>query len=195
MAAQLTPEQQRLAEQLANSMDWHSLAASVASGRSGEPEHPLAQQTLSIEESVTKKSNSARNSARQVRVYQFDYHHAIARVVVVSLTKNAVVSETLIPSPHLPLNEVESAAALNWLGDDAQALARLRAEQIRRGQTPFTNLSELSVKASIYVPIDKQHECALERCALLSLIDDGNTVFAIEPLINLQRRTVGWLLP
>jgi hypothetical protein len=58
---------------------------------------------------------------------------------------------------------------------------------------PFQSLDELEVKASIFEPLNKQHACARERCALLSLFDRTRTVFATEPVIYLSSQRVGLL--
>jgi len=164
----------------------------VDSGRAanlGPDPHPLGRQTISIEPSVGKN----KDRLGDVRVYQFDYELGLARVVTVSLKTDSIVNNQAIQSVHLPLNSTESEAALTLLGTYPDAIAQLQADQIRRGDAPVQSLSELSVKASVYTPMDTAHECTVERCALLSLFDHRNTVFALEPIINLQRGTLAWL--
>lgn len=188
-AAPLTHEQLAKAQQMAEAEPWQLNAFATNTPRTDNPKHPLAQQTLVIEPHVTK----GQVSNDRVRVYQFNYHTASARVVTLSLFSDVIETTTPIPSVHLPLNAVEIQAAIDWLAKSSEALEQLRNDQIRRGLTPLATLSELSVKASIYAPIDKTDPCATERCALLSLFDNRNTVFALEPVINLQRGTQSWL--
>ncbi len=193
-AAPLSSDQLAKAQQMAEALPWFVTPSSADTARTdtpgtGNPKHPLAQQTLAIEPHVTKGFVSS----DRVRVYQFDYHTASARVVTLSLVTEAIENSTPIPSVHLPLNAQEIQAAIDALAQSSDALEQLRNDQIRRGLTPLTTLAELSVKASIYVPIDKTDTCFDERCALLSLFDNRNTVFALEPVINLQRGTQGWL--
>ncbi len=112
---------------------------------------------------------------------------------MVSLSDNTVLNEQPIRSVHLPLNGIENDAALAVLTANADAVSLLRADQTRRGRAPFQHMNELSVKASIYKPLKTSHPCANERCALLSLFDQTNTVFSAEPIVNLQRSSVSWL--
>ena len=165
-----------------------SQSGRTAAQNAAKPTHQLAEQTVSVEPDIGKGGAGD----KQVRVYQFNYQTASARLVVV-LNTESVISESAIDSVHLPLNDRESRAALTLLAQNSEALALLRADQIRRGQKPFADLFELSVKASIFAPIDTGHPCAVYRCALLSLFDKRNTVFAMEPFVNLQLNTLGWL--
>ncbi len=200
LAAPLSEHERLQAGALASALQWQSTqsvsqAASqaispVAPRLAGRP-HPLAQQTLSIERNPSKHTVDD----TQVRVYQFDYNRASSRLVTVSLADERVLSVLPIQSVHLPLNMIESETALQWLATDHDAIERLRADQIRRGQPAFDQLSELSMKASIFVPTNAEHACAVERCALLSVIDKENTVFSMAPVINLQQGTVSWLFP
>lgn len=180
----LTISEQTAAERIALQQPWRKPHSA-----STNPHHALTQQTLSVEPDVRKH----KGHAKQVWVYQFNYHTASARMLVVSLTTHTVIRESAIKSPHLPLNKHESNAALTTLAANTEAMELLRADQIRRGQKPFNKLNELSVKSSVFAPIDVEHPCAVQRCALLSLFDQGNTVFAMEPVINLQHGTLGWL--
>lgn len=188
-AAPLTTEQLAKAQQMAEAEPWQLNAFATTTPRTDNAKHPLAQQTLVIEPDVTK----GQVSSDRVRVYQFNYHTASARVVTLSLFNDEIETTTPIPSVHLPLNAAEIQAAIEWLANSPEALEQLRNDQIRRGLTPLVHLSELSVKASIYSPIDKADTCATERCALLSLFDNRNTVFALEPVINLQSGSQSWL--
>ena len=151
--------------------------------------HSLGIQTISIEEDVIKNNDSH----QQVRVYQYSYPNFSARLLVVSLANNRVVKQSLIESVHLPLTQDEHEFALTVLSADSDAITLLKADQQRRGHTPFNNINELSVKASIYKPLDKHHSCTHNRCALLSLFDTTNTVFAAEPIVNLQHGALLWL--
>jgi len=191
----ISPQDVQIAEQLANSTRWpnpvnRSISASGAGNHTAilSP-HPLGRQTLSVEWNVTKHSQIE----RVARVYQFDYDLVSTRLLIVSLDHQSVLEETLIDSVHLPLNEQEIAAALNWLAGSADAVQSLRDDQIRRGRPAFGELNELSVKAIIFAPNNTSEPCAYERCALLSLFDESNTVFAMEPVVNLERGTVSWL--
>lgn len=189
VAAPLTIEQQIQAEQLANAAAWQRPEESETPNGKLTQVHPLGLQTLSIEPDVTKNGNAR----SRVRVYQFSYALSAARLVIVSLDKNEIIKETPVLSAHLPLNSVENQAALTVLSTDPEAITVLQAEQQRRGFQPFSRFSELSVKASIFKPIDATHPCANQRCALLSLFDKSNTVFAMEPIVNLQSGALSWL--
>ena len=185
----LSEAKQRIALRIAHQQPWPEPHITRATNVPMYPSHALSQQTISVEPYVRKHPGRD----QQARVYQFNYHTASARMLVISLTQESVVRESPIHSVHLPLNEEESAAALTTLAKNTEAMDLLRNDQIRRDQKPFTDLNELSVKSSIYSPIDVTHPCATQRCALLSLFDQGNTVFAMEPIINLQMGTLGWL--
>ena len=188
LANPLTQAERHIAERLAQQQPWPDSPAHEHSGNNNSP-HALAQQTLSVEPNVGKRNDHE----DQIRIYQFNYQTEMARMLVVSLNTETVVRESVIDSVHLPLNERESQAALSTLAQSVEAVALLRADQQRRGLKPFSDLSELSVKASIFAPIEPEHICTKNRCALLSLFDHNNTVFAMEPFINLQEASIGWL--
>lgn len=144
--------------------------------------HPLGLQTLSVEIQEHKHNVSD----RRVRVYQFNYDDPGTRMLVVDVLESRLVSEHSIASVHLPLNASEVRFASTLLSQRADIVEQMKAEQRQRGRSVFTSLDELDVKASIFEPIDMDHPCAVQRCALLSLFDDTRTVFSIEPVINLQ---------
>jgi hypothetical protein len=104
-----------------------------------------------------------------------------------------VIEQHRIDSVHLPLNDNEAAFAMALLEDDMSLFNQLQAERLHRGLSPLKSISELDVKASIYEPLNVNHRCAKERCALLSLFDNTRTVFAVEPVIFLNSGTVGTL--
>jgi len=185
----LTSAERDIAASIALQQPWTKPRLTNSSHRAVSKPHALSQQIVSVEKNVAKNAGND----HQARVYQFNYQTASARMLVVSLTTKSVIREAMIDSVHLPLNATESRAALASLAADPTAIELLRSEQIRRGQKPFSTLSELSVKSSIFSPIDPSHPCAFERCALLSLFDQRNTVFAVEPFVNLQLGTLGWL--
>jgi len=193
-AGPLSAEQQNRALSLASEIAWpvgdlESSEDSETSANEIGVLHSLGIQTISIEEDVIKNNDSH----QQVRVYQYSYPNFSARLLLVSLANNKVVKQSLIESVHLPLTQDEHEFALTVLSADTDAITLLKADQQRRGHTPFTNINELSVKASIYKPLNKHHSCTHNRCALLSLFDTTNTVFAAEPIVNLQHGAVIWL--
>lgn len=174
IAASLTHEQIVQSRVLADHMPWPS-ATLIAT-------HPLGLQTLSIEKQEQKHSTTT----RRVNVYQYHYNYRSARLVSVDLRDGVISHQTMINSVHLPLNQTEIDFAISLVAYNASLLKTLRAEQERRGQTPFANLDELDIKASIFEPLDSQHPCASERCALLSLFDQTRTVFSVEPVVLLN---------
>lgn len=189
VATPLNPQQQQNALELISDLSWPADEARAPQVIGPSQTHPLGLQTVSIEREVIKNSTQA----DQVRVYQFNYATDSARVVSVSLTEQAVIKQALIKSVHLPLTSAEQAHAIELLSANSDAITLLQADQQRRGRTPFSNINELSVKSSIYKPLNKTHRCAEERCALLSLFDSSNTVFAAEPIVNLSHGAIVWL--
>lgn len=175
LAAGLTDTQRQTASALAEAIAWPAPVARTA-------QHPLGLQTLSVE--IQEQKN--RQADARVRVYQYHYDYRTTRVLVFDLLHSELMEEKLINSVHLPLNEQEIRFASTLLSQRANVVERLRDEQRRRGQTAFSALSELDVKASIFEPLDSSHPCASQRCALLSLFDDTRTVFSVEPIVNLQ---------
>lgn len=187
LAASLNQAQLQQALQLTNSTVW--VAAVKAESRAAHIEgaevalpHPLGAQTLSIEKQESKKQPES----KLLRVYQFHYELQQARLLVVDPDENRVIRIQQIASVHLPLNAAEIAYASQLLSQNNTILDTLREEQLKRGRVAFDDLSELDVKASIYEPLDAQHPCHRQRCVLLSLFDVTRTVFATEPVINLQ---------
>ena len=69
----------------------------------------------------------------------------------------------------------------------------LNEEQRAHGLSELSDLTSLAVKASIFEPNDKTRLCATQRCALVSLFDSTRTVFAVEPVVNLQQLSVSTL--
>jgi len=155
----------------------------------GNTPHPLGRQTLFIEPNIRK----GRTTDQEYRVYEFDYTLATARVLVVDIKEQQLISEHSIDSVHLPMNGPETQSALTALENNTAMMDELRRDQIRRGQTPFDDFNELSVKAIVYVPMVDTDTCQNERCALLSLFDRHNTVFSMEPVVNLQTGQIRWL--
>lgn len=179
-AASLDSNLRDTAGRLAMNTPW------VQSQRSEAQSHPLGVQTLSIEKLESKQSPAT----RLLNVYQFHYDLQKARLVVVHPDKQQVLSTQSIDSVHLPLSDTEIAYATAMLTAQTTVINRLRAEQIKRGRVPFNKLTELDVKASIYEPLDIQHICHRQRCALLSLFDSTRTVFSTEAVVNLQNQNV-----
>lgn len=188
-ALDLDLQARAVAAELANDTQWSisdnrvSGAADGVSRQATSPPHPLQVQTLSIEKQERKHSPAP----SILRVYQFHYDLQIARVLTIDTQARQVIESKPINSVHLPLNDSEIAFASQQLAADEPLVETLQQEQQRRGQVPFANINELDVKASIYEPLDQSHACAMQRCALMSLFDSTRTVFALEPIVNLQR--------
>ncbi len=179
----LNLDEQNQAGELANQVPW------VAGQRQKLESHPLGIQTLFIERQEDKKVVSERIA----RVYQYDYTSQTARLLIIDLDTQNVIRTVPLNSVHLPLNQTEIEFARALLAADEQLMGQLRVEQSQRAVQPFTTLSELDVKASIFEPQDANHHCALSRCALLSLFDVTRTVFAIEPIVFLNSLSIGLL--
>lgn len=175
-AGGLSVQDAQLAGEMAAKIDWRSERTGTHPGS-----HPLGLQTLSIEKQEQKNSSGT----RLVRVYQYDYQQESARLLVLDLLDQILVREQPIHTIHLPLNSVEIDYAISILASHGVTVDLLRAEQRRRGRAEFVQLSELDIKASIFEPMDPQHSCATQRCALLSLFDDTRTVFSVEPVVYL----------
>ncbi len=153
--------------------------------------HPLGLQTLFVE----KQEKKSEPGVRWVHVFQYHYAHGAARRLLIDLTNGSVEKEQTINSVHLPLNNTEIDFARNLILQDPAVMQQLRNEQIKRGQPQTLDLTELDVKASIYEPWSSSHPCHTQRCALLSLFDDSNTVFTIEPVVLLDTLQVQLLEP
>ncbi len=196
-ALELSDEDRLQAAQIATATSWlHSENAPAldnAQRRSGSRglvtatnNHPLGTQTLSIEFDERKEAPRE----KRARVYQFNYTSRQTRVLVVDIDNNEVVSEQPIQSVHLPLNTVEIEYAEQLLSGASTIVKQLQSEQTRRGDSPFVTLKELDAKASIFEPMQNDHQCKTDRCALFSLFDNTRTVFSTEPVVNLTRGTV-----
>lgn len=144
-------------------------------------QHELGIQTLSVELVDTKNS-----TGRLARVYQFSHNTERARSVTVDLISGKPLYQTDITSIHLPLNSAEIEFATQRLRLDTVLIEHMRAEQRRRGVTPFSSLEQLTLKAVIYTSPNQDHPCQRERCALLSFADDSHTVFSLEPVVQLR---------
>jgi len=144
--------------------------------------HLLDTQTLSIELDEVKKNNKQ----RRARVYQFNYNTQQSRLILIDLDTRDVVKTQPIESIHLPLNQHEIATARTLIEEQPELMDELSQEQQSRGLPVLNDLSGIDVKASIFEPNDSTHPCAKQRCALMSLFDHTRTVFAVEPLVNLQ---------
>lgn len=191
-AAGLSTAERQIAGELAAQTSWLTTAdQTVKQAAAADPlgQHPLGTQTLSIELDERK----AKPALRRLRVYQFDYNRQQARMLLLDPATKRVIEQHRINSVHLPLNDNEAAFALALLEADMSLFNQLQAERLRRGLPALESIAELDVKASIYEPLNNNHRCAKERCALLSLFDNTRTVFAIEPVIFLNSGTVGTL--
>ena len=180
--AALDEDERAQADTLARTVPWGAPRAGdrgPEGGRAGSG--ALGVQTLAVEEEPRK---GAPPGVRLARVYQHDHGTLRTRRVVVDLATGTVLESRPLASPHLPLAEPERRWALARLAADDALLGALRDEQRRRGDPAFASLDELDVKASVFEPIDPDHVCARERCALLSLFDRSRTVFAVEPLVR-----------
>ena len=151
--------------------------------------HPLGIQTLSVE----KQENKKQPDNQRMQVYQYHYDLQKARRLTFDTLNETLMASSDIDSVHLPLNDNEISFAITLAEAQPTLVQQLRDEQSRRGQTPFAQLADLDVKASIFEPLNPAHECHVQRCALLSLFDDTRTVFAVEPVINLQQMSVSTL--
>lgn len=179
-AANITPQARAQAQQIANSTNWDQPRTANKSV------HPLGVQTLSIE--TQERKGSTETSV--LMVYQFHYDLQQARLLTVDAGNSRLLKSQAVNSVHLPLNQAEIEYATSLLQKDNAIVQQLRDEQIRRGKVAFVSLSDLEVKASIYEPLDPNHDCFKQRCALLSLFDGTRTVFSTEPVINLQSEYV-----
>jgi len=174
--------------------DEHLLANKLTSNHVWQPQrntsantpHKLGIQTLSIELDERKKGDSA----RRARVYQFNYHLKQSRLLIIDLDTAAVVNLHMINTVHLPLNETEIATARQMVEQQADIMDKLNESRLQRGKPRLNDLSTIDVKASIFEPNAQQHECAAQRCALISLFDETRTVFSVEPLVNLQALSI-----
>lgn len=167
------------AQKLAQSTPWYQPRVATV-------HHPLGIQTLSVE----RKENKREPDLLHISVYQFNYQLEQARVLSIDVSDNRVLKNQPVSSVHLPLSNEEISFARQALTAQEDILSQLRDEQIKRGRTAFTDLSQLDIKSSIFEPLDTSHPCHRQRCALMSLFDESRTVFSIEPVINLQTMQV-----
>ena len=178
-AAGLSPEDTTQATMLAEQYPWPAPVQRRRLSSKGTVAADLGVQTISIEiDELKNVSNGSR-----VRVYQFDHETQMARRLDIDLISDLVLRETAVQSVHLPLNQTEIDFAKTVL-EQSGLLERLRDEQRQGGRAVFQALHELSIKASVFEPVDDTHLCYQTRCALLSLFDDTRTVFAIEPVVH-----------
>ena len=180
VAAAMSDTDRTKAIDVANTVSWVQPRAPLADA------HPLQIQTLSIEKDEQKKNKQS----QRARVYQFHYDIQQSRLVLIDLPTASVVSTHTIDSVHLPLNANEIAMARKLVEADQTIMQKMAKEYARRASVSLTDLSMIDVKASIFEPSNNAHICATQRCALLSLFDQTHTVFAVEPLVNLQRLSV-----
>lgn len=178
-AAGLSHDDLAQATILAEQYPWFESTQRQGDASVGKAANDLGVQTISIEIDELKN----KNSESRVRVYQFDHGTQLARRLDIDLNAGQITREMAVQSVHLPLNQEEIKYAKNIL-EGSDLLEQLRDEQRRRGRTVFVSLNELSIKASVFEPIDDTHLCYRTRCALLSLFDDSRTVFAIEPVVH-----------
>ncbi len=179
----LNLDEQNQAEELARLVPW------ITEQQQKLTSHPLGIQTLFIERQEAKKIVHERIA----RVYQYDYTSQTSRLLIIDLDQQRVIRTLPLDSVHLPLNQMEIDFARTLLAADDKLMNQLRSEQSERAVQPFTSLSELDVKASIFEPHDTNHPCAVSRCALLSLFDASSTVFALEPIVFLDSLSIGLL--
>lgn len=178
-AQTLSANQQQSAAAIANQVAWDNDEVVLV-------DHPLGLQTLFVEKQENKKTNPV----LRARVFQYDYSRNAARVVSIDLLTDTIERVQVVDSVHLPLNAAEIDYAISVLSRENQLLELMRQEQIRRGQPVFESLAELEVKASIFEPNSGAHRCASERCVLLSLFDQTNTVFTAEPVVYMHSASV-----
>lgn len=176
--------EQQLAGKLASNQAWQQQRNSLNTNP-----HTLGIQTLSIELDERKKGEHS----RRARVYQFNYQLKQSRLVLVDLENGIIMQQQVIDSVHLPLNEEEIATARRLVEQQTDIMEKLNKSQTRRGLSHLTDLSAIELKASIFEPDNQQHDCATQRCALISLFDQTRTVFSVEPLVNLQSLSVSTL--
>lgn len=178
------------ASRIAQTQSWQQQQP-LQQQRNAQPQknHPLQIQTLSIELDERKKDKAS----RRARVYQFNYNTQHSRVLLIDLDQQTVMAEQAIASVHLPLNEQEIATANSLIENNTALMQQLNAALAKRGLPPMNDLSMLDVKASVFEPDNQSHPCTLQRCALISLFDHTRTVFAIEPVVNLQQLSVNTL--
>ncbi len=177
----LDPQERLAVGEMANLQPWQLLRNAQS-----EPAHKLGVQTLSIELDERKKGDQR----RRARVYQFNYDSQQSRLVLVDLQQGAVQKVQLIDTVHLPLNQAEIALARTLVEQNTDIMQRVNQIQRTRGLSDLNDLSNIEVKASIYEPDNNASTCAVQRCALISLFDQTRTVFAVEPLVNLQNLSV-----
>jgi len=154
--------------QLVNQLQWQQAIRKSANA------HPLGVQTLSIELAERKKGTQTRH----IKVFQYNYISQNSRLVVVDIDTGNIVKQQSISSVHLPLNEVEIDYARTLVENTHTLMDTINDEQQRRGLMQLADLSTLDVKASVFEPLSSTHTCQRERCALLSLFDKSNTVYA-----------------
>jgi len=180
-AVGLTSDEQLLSGKLANNHAWQQQQSSLKSYP-----HRLGVQTLSIELDERKKNDHT----RRARVYQFNYQLKQSRLVLIDLDNVSVVKQQVIDSVHLPLNAMEIATARMLVEQQTDIMEKLNQNRSQRGMSPLVDLATIEVKASIFEPDNPQNNCAMQRCALVSLFDHTRTVFSVEPLVNLQTLSV-----
>ncbi|MFK7860692.1 MAG: hypothetical protein AB8B64_17870 [Granulosicoccus sp.] len=182
-ASTLDPEARHKAKLIADDTAW-------VLPRSGyRAPHPLGVQTLSIESQESKR----KQPFSVLKVYQYHYDLMQARVLSVDTDNARLLSSRIIHSVHLPLSAAEITYASRLIQSNRYVIGQLRKEQVKRGVSAFVLITELDVKASIYEPMNPEHACYRQRCALMSLFDETHTVFAAEPVVNLQTQQVNFL--
>lgn len=184
LSASLSADEQQLASAQAISQPWPQNRSAVQNNT-----HSLGVQTLSVELDERKKNNNQ----RRARVYQFNYSTQQSRLILIDLITRETIKAQIINTVHLPLNDQEIATARSLIEQQPDIIDALNVERRSRGLTELTDLSSLDVKASIFEPNDKTSLCTIQRCALLSLFDSTRTVFAVEPIVNLQQLGVSKL--
>ena len=181
LSASLSVDEQQFVSTVAGLQAWQQ-----SRSLKDNQQHLLDIQTLSIElyEQIKNKSQ------RRAVLYQFNYNLQQSRLILVDLDIREVIGIQTIETVHLPLNEHEIATARSIIEQQPEIMRAINKEQASRGLPDLPDLSEIDFKVSIYEPNDATHLCATQRCALVSLFDRTRTVFALEPLVNLQRLSV-----
>lgn len=149
--------------------------------------HPsLGLEVLLIE--LQEKKSQAAESPRLAEVFVFDYTTSSTSVILIEVDTHKVVSSRSIDNIHLPLNEREITAALQWLLVDTELIEALRLEYEKQIGKALDSLDQVDMKVSIWNPgagRDVLHECNQSRCALVSLFTRNYYNFSVEPVVNL----------
>lgn len=161
-------------------------ANKVKSGRS-----ELGLEVLLVE--LQEVKYRATDATRLAEVFVFDYASSTAKVMLVEVESQRVISSRQIYDIHLPLNEREVAVATRLLLDDTTLLSNLALEYEKQVGKPLVSLQQLDMKVSIWNPASGgqySQDCSLTRCALVSLFTKNHHNFSVEPVVNLSTGSV-----